>query len=100
MDKKKFLKKFYLLELGSNDGTFLKISKKKGFGFEPSKSVHDVSKRGIQSINKFFNLKNIEQFRKRIFLMLYLELTFFAIFQIKKIYYAMDKVLEEDGNYF
>ena len=59
--KKNYLKKDSLIiELGSNDGTFLShFNKKNSFGFEPSKSVHNVAKKkGIKSINKFFNLKN------------------------------------------
>jgi len=61
--KKKFLKKKGLiLEIGSNDGTFL-INFKKYYhiGFEPSKSVHDVAiKSKVKSLNKFFNLNNIK----------------------------------------
>jgi methylation protein EvaC len=68
----KFIKKKYLnknsliIELGSNDGTFLSnFNKKNSFGFEPSKSVHDVAKKkGIKSLNKFFNLKNTEILKK------------------------------------
>ena len=65
--KKKYLKKNSLIiELGSNDGTFLSnFNKKNSIGFEPSKSVHDVAKkRGIQSLNKFFNLKNTKILKK------------------------------------
>jgi len=65
--KKKILKKNSLIiELGSNDGTFLSnFNKKNSFGFEPSKSVHDVAKKkGIQSLNKFFNLKNAAILKK------------------------------------
>ena len=65
--KKNYLKKNSLIiELGSNDGTFLSnFNKKNSFGFEPSKSVHDVAiKNGIQSLNKFFNLKNTTLFEK------------------------------------
>ena len=67
-----FIKKNYmnknsiLFEIGSNDGTFLKnFNKKKVYGFEPSKSVHLKAKKdGINSINKFFNSKNIKILRK------------------------------------
>ena len=65
--KKNYLKKNSLIiELGSNDGTFLSnFNNKNSFGFEPSKSVHDVAiKNGIQSLNKFFNLKNTTLFEK------------------------------------
>lgn len=65
--KKKYIKKDSLIiELGSNDGTFLSnFNKDKSYGFEPSKSVHNVAKKkGIQSINKFFNIKNIFKLKK------------------------------------
>ena len=65
--KRKYLKKKSLIiELGSNDGTFLSnFDKNKSYGFEPSKSVHDVAKKkGVQSINKFFNLKNVSKLKK------------------------------------
>ena len=68
----KFVKKKYLnqnsliVELGSNDGTFLlNFDKKKSYGYEPSKSVHDAAKKkGVQSFNEFFNLKNIYKIKK------------------------------------
>ena len=55
-----------ILEVGSNDGTLLKNFKKENcIGFEPSKSVHKVAKKGgLNSINKFFNLKNISFLKK------------------------------------
>ena len=65
--KKKYLNKNSLvLELGSNDGTFLKnFNKKNCYGFEPSRSVHEVAKKqGINSINKFFSSKNISTLKK------------------------------------
>ena len=64
--KKKYLNKNSLiLEIGSNDGTFLKnFDKKRSYGFEPSRSVHLKSKEiGVNSINKFFNLKNISSLK-------------------------------------
>lgn len=52
-----------LIELGSNDGTFLKNFTKtniESVGFEPSKNVHLKAKnQGVLSINKFFNQKSI-----------------------------------------
>ena len=60
--KKKYMfKNSLILEIGSNDGTFLKnFNKKNAFGYEPSRSVHLAAKySGISSINRFFNLKNI-----------------------------------------
>ena len=61
--KKKFINKNgSILELGSNDGTFLSNFKNyKSMGFEPSKSVHSVAiSNNILSINKFFNYNNIK----------------------------------------
>ncbi len=65
--KKNYMfKNSLILEIGSNDGTFLKnFNKKNSFGYEPSKSVHIAAKyNGIKSINKFFNLKNISILKK------------------------------------
>ena len=61
---KKYLKKnSKIIEIGSNDGTFLKNfkgTKMNAIGFEPSKNVSNLAKkRGIKSINEFFNSKSI-----------------------------------------
>ena len=57
-----------LIEIGSNDGTFLKNFKNMGInliGFEPSKNVCEISrKNGIKTINKFFNYKNVKNLKK------------------------------------
>jgi SAM-dependent methyltransferase len=61
--KKKFIKKDgSILEIGSNDGTFLNNFKNYfGLGFEPSKSVHSIAiSNKVKSINKFFNSNNIK----------------------------------------
>ena len=65
---KKFIKQnSNIIEIGSNDGTFLSNFKGKNInaiGFEPSKNVSDFAKkRGIRSINKFFNTKTIIQIK-------------------------------------
>ena len=56
-----------LIEIGSNDGTFLKNFKKNKInviGFEPSKNVARISKGiGIKTIDKFFNFKNVKKYR-------------------------------------
>ena len=64
-----FVKKKYLntnskiIEIGSNDGTFLKnfnIKENKFIGFEPSKNVADIALNNkIPTINKFFNKENL-----------------------------------------
>ena len=55
----------YLIEIGSNDGTFLENFKKKNIktiGFEPSKNVAEISKKkGIKTINKFFTYNNVKK---------------------------------------
>ena len=66
--KKKYQKNLKnLVEIGSNDGTFLKNFKNKGInlvGFEPSKNVCEISrKNGIKTMNKFFNYKNVKNLK-------------------------------------
>ena len=66
----KFIKKNYLknnskiIEIGSNDGTFLKNFKDNNLdfiGFEPSANVAKMAiKQGIKTKNSFFNTKTIE----------------------------------------
>jgi len=69
-----WLKKNYLtsnsriVEIGSNDGTFINNFKNYNIehcGFEPSKNVANFSKkRGIKVIPDFFNLKNASNLKK------------------------------------
>ena len=66
--KKKYKKDLKnLIEIGSNDGTFLNNFKKSNInllGFEPSKNVALISKkRGIKTINKFFNYQNVKKLK-------------------------------------
>ncbi len=67
--KKEFLKpNSKLIEIGSNDGTFLSNFKNTDIeyiGFEPSKNVADVAiKNDIKTQNKFFNLHNTNDLKK------------------------------------
>ena len=68
--KKKFLnKKSKIIEIGSNDGSFLKNFKKHNYehlGFEPSKNVADYSKKHsrVNVFNGFFNLNNVKKFKQ------------------------------------
>ncbi len=77
-DYAKFIKDNYLqddsklIEIGSNDGTFLENfnnSKIQVLGFEPSVNVAELAgKKNIKTINNFFsfaNLKLIESFKKK-----------------------------------
>ena len=67
-----FLKKKYLnssskvVEIGSNDGSFLKNFKNyTHLGFEPSSNVANFSKKyGIKVYAGFFNKKNVKKFKK------------------------------------
>ena len=56
-----------LIEIGSNDGTFLNnfsSDKINNIGIEPSKNVAFVArKNGIKTINKFFNYKNASKLK-------------------------------------
>ena len=58
----------YLVEIGSNDGTFLLNFKKKNikiYGYEPSKNVANLAKsKGINTINNFFNLNSVKSNKK------------------------------------
>ena len=67
--KKNYGKKIKkLIEIGSNDGTFLNNFDNKRYnviGFEPSKNVAQISrKKGIKTINKFFNYNNAKKYKK------------------------------------
>ena len=68
--KKKFLtkNKSKIIEIGSNDGTFLENfnnSKFDHLGFEPSKNVSDLAKkRGLNSLHEFFSRKNLSKAEK------------------------------------
>jgi len=66
--KKNFLKpNSKLIEIGSNDGTLLKNFSNTNIeylGFEPSESVaNEAIKNNINTVNVFFNKKNIENFK-------------------------------------
>ena len=69
----KFVKKYLktnskIVEIGSNDGTFLKnfySSSNQIIGVEPSKSVADVAiKNNIPTINNFFNTKTVQDLKE------------------------------------
>ncbi len=67
--KKKYFKDVKnMIEIGSNDGTFLKNfnkNKVNNIGFEPSSNVAKIArKNGVKTINDFFNLKNASKLVK------------------------------------
>ena len=65
-----FIKKNYvnnnskIIEIGSNDGTFLKNFKNSNLdyvGFEPSENVAEIAKqKGVRTINRFFDLNSLD----------------------------------------
>ena len=69
-----WIKKNYLqstskiIEIGTNDGTFLKNFSKKNIshcGFEPSKKIAQIArKKGLNVISNFFNKKNANKLNK------------------------------------
>ncbi len=68
-DYSMFVKKFInpdskIVEIGSNDGTFLKNfvnDKNRIIGFEPSQNVAEIAKKNkIPTVNEFFNKKSVE----------------------------------------
>ena len=73
-DFSKWIKKRYfnnvknIIEIGSNDGTFLKNFKSKKInilGIEPSKNVATVARKNkVNTINKFFSLKTANKLKK------------------------------------
>ena len=68
--KFKLKSKTSIIEIGSNDGTFLKYIKKLSntniLGVDPSKFMCDIAKkRGIKTYNNFFNLKNSHKIKNK-----------------------------------
>ena len=57
-----------IIEIGSNDGTFLKNFNKQShkiLGFEPSKNVAEISKKnGVPTLNSFFNKDNVANLKE------------------------------------
>jgi SAM-dependent methyltransferase len=68
--KLKLTKNSKILEIASNDGTLLKILKKKYkniFGIEPAKNLaYLANKKGLNTLNYFFNFENSNKIKKRI----------------------------------
>ena len=57
-----------IVDIGSNDGSFLKYFKKKGInvlGIEPSKKISDLAnKKGIKTLSEYFDLKTANKIEK------------------------------------
>ena len=69
LEKKNRYNKSNILDLGSNDGTFLKHFKKKGWqvlGIEPSKRISKIANKSkIKTINKFFDYDLAKKINKK-----------------------------------
>lgn len=98
--KKKYLQNGSILELGSNDGTFLKNFKNNDHvGFEPSKNVHIIAQKNkVISVNKFFNKKNYKKiFKKKKFDVIVGSNVFCHIPNQNKLINTIDNCLSENG---
>ena len=69
INKSKLSKKSFVVEIGSNDGIFLRnIAKKKigHLGVDASKNVCDIAKsKGVNSLNDFFNVKTAKKIKSK-----------------------------------
>jgi len=103
------LKKIYsknnlkIIEIGSNDGTMLRNFDNKEYdviGFEPSKNVSDKAKsEGLNSLNRFFNQKNIEDLKANIGCtdIIYASNVICHVPNLNDLIKSIDKLLSKDG---
>ncbi len=102
--KKKYFKNVKnIIEIGSNDGSFLKNFKSKKtkiLGIEPSKNVANIAnKKKIKTINKFFNYKtsnNLKNFKKKTDLIIAAN-AICHIPDLKDLIKGVDNLLNEKG---
>ena len=103
----KYIKKFNLkknskiIDIGSNDGIGLVPFKEKKFknllGVEPAKNLCEISrKKGIKTINSYFNLKTIKKIKYKADLILASNV-FAHSDNLKEMAISMDKVLSNKG---
>ena len=99
--KKKFnKKKFSILEIGCNDGIFLKNFKTKfHLGIEPAKNVADIArKNNIKIINKFLNLNVVEKFNlEKKFNCIYSANVICHIKNLREIFSCVEKMLKKNS---
>ncbi len=93
-------KKKSILDIGSNDGTFLKHFKKKNWdilGIESSKKISKIAnKNKIKTINKFFNLKLAKNI-KRNFDFINASGVFFHLEELHSFTRGVKLLLKKDG---
>lgn len=89
-----------ILDLGSNDGTFLKHFKNIGWeilGVEPSKTTCQIAnKNGIQTINKFFNYQTSEEINEK-FDFINASGVFFHLEELHSFTRGVENLLNKDG---
>ncbi len=102
--KNNFLEsKTSLIEIGSNDGTMLKNFKNssiKALGIDPSKNVAKfANKKGIKTLDIFFNKKNIYKLKKyqNRTKVIFAANVFCHIKDLLDVIYCVDNLLTEDG---
>lgn len=97
-NKKKLNKN--ILDIGSNDGTFLKHFKELGWkvlGIESSKRISEIAnKAGIKTINKFFNLQVADEIGYK-FDFINASGVFFHLEELHSVTKGIKKILKEDG---
>jgi methylation protein EvaC len=97
--KKKFLKKNgNILEIGCNDGIFLKnFIKYNHLGIEPSKNVYKIAKsKGLNVINSFFNTQLVKK-KQLLFDCIYSANVICHIPNIKELFGCIKKILNKNG---
>ena len=93
-----------IIEIGSNDGTFLKYIKKisniKMLGVDPSKNMCNLAKKkGIKTYNNFFNLNNSKKIKKKygFFHLLYAANVFNHIDDPSNFLKGCNHILQDEG---
>jgi len=92
-----------VVEIGSNDGVFLRnfVGKKvRGIGFEPATNVAKVAQgAGVETINDFFNLENAQKFlaEKGSAKVIVATNVFAHIAQLRELVQGMERLLAKDG---
>ena len=100
IDKFNIVSKKKILDLGSNDGTFLKHFKNIGWhtlGVEPSKRVSEIANQNnIKTINRFFNFEISEEINEK-FDFINASGVFFHLEELHSFTKGVRNLLSEDG---
>lgn len=89
-----------ILDLGSNDGTFLKHFKNIGWkvlGVEPSKAICQIAnENGIETLNKFFNFQTSQEINEK-FDFINASGVFFHLEELHSFTKGVENLLNKDG---